>query len=1350
MTSKNYISFDFQALQRMSVLTVAVILVLCGIPSTWGQNFPSAYSTVTPDSGDYSPYQQYTQQVTYPPAPSNPQSPNQFPTYGGMPISSTQSQQQNLQYPNQTYPQYPIQQAPVNPTEMSSGQIQPTPLQPVQMMPVQNTVPQLSQPVQLSQQPQLTGIQNEQQGLAVSNAVFDNEVDRMMQGMQNTAPSLGMETFRTGSSEMIPQGIQHLQPVESERDASQLQSQVFAMPSTPGGMTPLFGAETERSLTETNDTSDDFSAILQTQQRLGGDFQGTIGNVQNNVPGLAGDAFGGKTVDLFDKKADDEVENLTVLEVIIEGNGKVPLDAVRRKIKTVPGEPFRLQTVQDDARMLNQTGSFFSVTPRYQRKPEGVVVRFDLVERPIFHSVKFICNEDKSAFGIFSSINKKKFAEIAGIKEGDPVDPQLVLHAREKLKEYLRSEGFERASVVIGMGDRATDRNVVFIINEGVKQRVLSTTIAGGTFLSSMRMKTYITSKPGVLYYIGGEFSREKLDADVETLLDFYIRYGFFNVQIDRVFEDTTGYWGISDPGSWIKVKFVISEGPRFKINNIIFVGNQKFTNEELTKDFKLKPGGYYQQEILKRDEESIKAKYGNQGNLFTVVQGKPRLLADKPGMLDIVYTVRESKRAMITNVEVKFIGDDAHTKTSTFLKYLAGSNIKPGRFATSDMLRRAENSIARPEFVNTNPATGATPKIFIVPEDSDMEIEMEDENFLDKELQEIEALTGNGFSYNTTSPVLDPQDWRRIQQRNGVGIHSGFTEALDYRVAYPQMQDGYLAPSAPSDTSLYGSSPYDGGSYGTSQIGVQQGDYAVPSQYQTQPATGIPTLPAASSPYSTAPYASTVQAGTVPSLPINTNATSSASQPLGFIGQDDYVPSYDNTSFGSLITPSSPYMGGLNNSSSQNSTFSGDTFGTTPGITATPANPIISATTSPNNYFGDTGYGSVTQASGLLPLAGIYNDLGAPGSITRNTEDPYLDMARATARLQVQEGRTGNVMMSVGINSDRGLVGRFSIEECNFDWRKLPTNPFTIAGWRNAFRGAGQRFLIEAMPGQNFQRYMVSFQEPLLGSTRFSLGLNGFYYSRYYDEWRENRTGGGVTLGRAWTDRFSTSLSFNGTNIKVYSPQIPVQDLFDVLGHNAQYAFGLSGTYDTRNNSFFPTEGGVLTVNAEQVIGTHQFVRGSYDLRRYFGFWHRNDGSGPWVLALRSAASITESTTPIYERYYAGGFSTIRGFEYRGVTPRWYGYGIGGNFEFYNSAEVCFPISADDNFRGVFFVDTGTVETSISKWESDYRVAPGFGLRLTIPMMGPVPIAFDFAFPINPNRGDVKQMFSFNIGYSR
>ena len=122
-------------------------------------------------------------------------------------------------------------------------------------------------------------------------------------------------------------------------------------------------------------------------------------------------------------------------------------------------------------------------------------------------------------------------------------------------------------------------------------------------------------------------------------------------------------------------------------------------------------------------------------------------------------------------------------------------------------------------------------------------------------------------------------------------------------------------------------------------------------------------------------------------------------------------------------------------------------------------------------------------------------------------------------------------------------------------------------------------------------------------------------------------------------------------------------------------------------------------------------------------------------MLSFKLQAGYSGDDTPIFERYYAGGFSTIRGFAFRGVTPRdpVYGMGVGGDFQMLSTAQYLFPITADDMLRGVVFVDAGTVQPTISDWVDKVRVAPGFGLRISIPMMGPAPIALDFAFPICP-----------------
>jgi outer membrane protein insertion porin family len=69
---------------------------------------------------------------------------------------------------------------------------------------------------------------------------------------------------------------------------------------------------------------------------------------------------------------------------------------------------------------------------------------------------------------------------------------------------------------------------------------------------------------------------------------------------------------------------------------------------------------------------------------------------------------------------------------------------------------------------------------------------------------------------------------------------------------------------------------------------------------------------------------------------------------------------------------------------------------------------------------------------------------------------------------------------------------------------------------------------------------------------------------------------------------------------------------------------------------------------------------------------------------------------------------------------------------------------------HGVAFCDFGTVEENIALHGDNFRVAPGIGLRITVPAMGPAPIALDFAFPVLSAPTDEKQVFSFNIGLQR
>ncbi len=85
---------------------------------------------------------------------------------------------------------------------------------------------------------------------------------------------------------------------------------------------------------------------------------------------------------------------------------------------------------------------------------------------------------------------------------------------------------------------------------------------------------------------------------------------------------------------------------------------------------------------------------------------------------------------------------------------------------------------------------------------------------------------------------------------------------------------------------------------------------------------------------------------------------------------------------------------------------------------------------------------------------------------------------------------------------------------------------------------------------------------------------------------------------------------------------------------------------------------------------------------------------------------------------------------------------------KFLVNAEYRFPVVG--RLGANVFCDTGTIQPTIDHWDQRYRVAVGFGLRITIPAMGPAPIALDFAFPLVQQPGDQTQVFSFFVGWMR
>jgi outer membrane protein insertion porin family len=347
-----------------------------------------------------------------------------------------------------------------------------------------------------------------------------------------------------------------------------------------------------------------------------------------------------------------------------------------------------------------------------------------------------------------------------------------------------------------------------------------------------------------------------------------------------------------------------------------------------------------------------------------------------------------------------------------------------------------------------------------------------------------------------------------------------------------------------------------------------------------------------------------------------------------------------------------------------------------------------------------------------------------------------------------VDEAPTGRLALGIGATSYGGLSGNFILHERNFDILNFPRS-FRELFSGQAFRGAGQELRIEASPGTQINRFVVSFREPYLFDLPIGLGVSGYVFGRQYPDYFESRGGGRFSLGKQFGSQIYADVAMRVENVNLSGFRFPTPSAYLAAEGNTFLAtIRPSLRFDNRNDPFLPSQGQYLEVAFEQGWGTFTFPKVTAEGRTHFTVWQRPDKTGKHIFTLRGFVGATGRDTPTYERFYAGDFRSMRGFAYRGVGPRVFGQNVGGIFTLVGSAEYQFPIVASDKLQMVVFSDFGTVESDYNI--HDFRVSVGTGVRIVIPALGPLPLAFDIAYPVSkvagPN-GDRTRYFTFFIG---
>ena len=398
----------------------------------------------------------------------------------------------------------------------------------------------------------------------------------------------------------------------------------------------------------------------------------------------------------------------------------------------------------------------------------------------------------------------------------------------------------------------------------------------------------------------------------------------------------------------------------------------------------------------------------------------------------------------------------------------------------------------------------------------------------------------------------------------------------------------------------------------------------------------------------------------------------------------------------------------------------------------------------SPGQTFSTPSGGYLDSGSGYGPAYSSYDGSGIAPPYT--DEADYADLV-----VNLRETQTGRFMFGVGVNSDLGLTAQAIIDERNFDWKRWPRSIDDIVNG-TAFRGGGQSLRIEAVPGTEVQRYMVNFTQPYLFDTPISFNLSAYLFDRRYFDWDEQRFGARMGMGYRITPDLSLAVSMRAEQVDFHNPRVRgIPIIEEALGESDLFSGKVSLTHDTRDLPFAATEGHYLELSYEQAFGDFDFPRFNTDYRRYFLLSQRADGSGRHTLGLSFRGGVTGSQTPVYEHFFAGGYSTMRGFRFRHASPKIADVIVGGQLSLLGTAEYIFPITADDMLKGALFCDYGTVEEEYDNIDmEDFRVAIGAGIRITVPAMGPAPIAVDFAVPLAREDTDRIQNFSFFVGFGR
>ncbi|MBL8471015.1 MAG: outer membrane protein assembly factor BamA [Rhodocyclaceae bacterium] len=319
------------------------------------------------------------------------------------------------------------------------------------------------------------------------------------------------------------------------------------------------------------------------------------------------------------------VDAFTVRDIRVEGLQRTEAGTVFSYLPVKVGDQMTDEKATAAIKALFATGFFKDV----RVESEGDVLVVTVVERPAIAQLDF------SGIKEFDKDTLKKGLRDIGLAESRIFDRSMLDRAEQELKRQYLSRG--HYAVEINTTVTPLERNRVavnFTVDEGEKAKIKQINIVGATaFKEKDLLGLLALQTPGWLswYTKSDQYSKQKLQGDLETLRSHYLDRGYLEFTVDST------QVSISPDKKDIYITINVTEGDIYKVSSVKLAGELLLPEDELRGLVKLKPGETFSRKKLTDSTKAISDKLGNEGYAFANVNSAPDIDKEKR---EVAFTI--------------------------------------------------------------------------------------------------------------------------------------------------------------------------------------------------------------------------------------------------------------------------------------------------------------------------------------------------------------------------------------------------------------------------------------------------------------------------------------------------------------------------------------------------------------------------------------------------------------------------------------------------------------------------------------------------------------------------------------